>query len=244
MEKIKFTNIKDVINYKNYGNGRLFGFELEVEKDTNLSNEELINIIGKNREWLYFMEEPSLIDGFEIISHPCSIEFLKDNLPKLLEELSKLGLKSYYTAGLHFHVSREVFGTKEEQPIKIGNLIQLIHNNFAYIKDKCGREIDTKYSKNWKLKKTVQQLNEENPLFLGSNKNTNNIQYTKAILKKDYSTPKGREEVRNKPINLLKKKTVEFRLPQSTLDYNTFMDRLNLYNDLINLALADLPFQK
>lgn len=240
---IKFKDYKEKINFKEFGTGRLYGFELEVERLNlfYLTNEELINIIGKNREWLYFMEEPSLINGFEIISHPCSLEFLEKHLPKLLEDLQLLSLGSFYTAGLHFHVHRSVFGNSTQQQLShIGNLIKIVNNNFNLIKKMCGRTHDNEYSQNWKnLKSNVELLNIENPLFLGSNKCTDNSEYVHKVLRKDYSTNNGRSEIRNKPINLLKKTTVEFRLPQSTVNYEDFIGRLYLYNELINLSLTN-----
>lgn len=245
---IKYTYSSNEMEFKFFGDGRFFGFELEVERLhlNHLTNEDLINIIGKNREWLYFTTDCSLINGFEIISHPCSIDFLQKHLPSLLEELQKLGLGGFKTAGLHFHVARSVFGNDTQTQLKtIGNLIKDVFNNYKEIKKVCGRVIDTKYTGNWKgLKNSSELLNIENPLFLGSEKKTDNSVYVRSILKKDYTTDRGFNEIRNKPINLLKKRqakgnsTVEFRLPASTVNYNEFMERLLLYNSLIDKAIS------
>ena len=240
---IKFITINDNVQFQFYGTGRHYGFELEVERlgEIDKTNEELINIIGKNREWLYFMEDHSLFNGFEIISHPCTIDFIKEHLPKLLKELQDLKLGEFETTGLHFHVDRKVFGDNSKKQLStIGNAIKIISNNFDIFKKVCGRTVDTEYTHNWKgLKNKVELLNNENPLFLGSDKHTDNSEYTRFILKKDYSTDKGMTEIRNKPLNLLKKKTVEFRLPQATTDYNNFMGRLLLFDTLINNSIND-----
>lgn len=227
-----------------FGKGRHYGFELEVErinvdKNKDYSDLDLINIIGKNRKWIYFMKDPSLIDGFEIISHPCTISFLKKELPQLLKDLQDLGLGEYFTTGLHFHVDRKVFGkNNKEQISNIGNAIKIISNNFNILRKVCGRTTDTIYSNNWKgLCKTVEELNNVNPLFLGSNKHTDNSEYTRFILKKDYRNTKGFNFIRNNPLNLLKKITVEFRLPQATTNFNDFIGRLLIYDTLINNAI-------
>jgi len=91
-----------------------FGWELEVEHASFTASEqdatagELAKI-----PWLWFTQDGSLTNGFEIKSHPLSWLFYKTNKDfiqkEILEYLSKNKYTSYdsETCGLHIHVSRK-----------------------------------------------------------------------------------------------------------------------------------------
>lgn len=96
----------------------VFGFELEVENiEREYENEEIIKghlmeIFPK--DFLYFKYDSSIDNGFEIVSHPMSKQFYKENKKKfelLLNVCKEFGLRSYESGrcGLHISVSRKSF---------------------------------------------------------------------------------------------------------------------------------------
>lgn len=91
------------------------GFELEIETNDSNENEQLAEKIENNM--LYFKEDGSLNNGFEIISHPITPDKLrekKDVLSELLKTLKSEGAKSYDsdTCGMHVHISKDAFNTR------------------------------------------------------------------------------------------------------------------------------------
>ena len=121
------------------GEKKYVGFEIEVERsdsDHGYYAERITEIVGKDR--LYFKEDGSLNDGFEIISHPV--------IPEMIEEVTKLsqwtkmliedGYRSHdtRTCGLHFHFSREWFNNNTAIA-KVISTIETFQNDF----EKFGR---------------------------------------------------------------------------------------------------------
>lgn len=96
----------------------VFGFELEVENlEGGYDNEEIIKGHLKDifpPDFLYFKEDSSIDEGFEIVSHPMSRQFFKENKKKfelLLNICKEFGLRSYQSGrcGLHISVTRKAF---------------------------------------------------------------------------------------------------------------------------------------
>jgi hypothetical protein len=89
------------------------GFELEVET-RNSSRFEMAkmaqDILG---EHAYMKSDASLNDGFEIVTHPHTLEYYQEQFEwSVLTKLRRKGMLSWNTTtcGLHVHVSREAFG--------------------------------------------------------------------------------------------------------------------------------------
>ena len=99
-----------------FGNGNekyYLGFELEVEcgprADKFRSAEELQTKLGARA---YIKEDGSLDNGYEVVTHPHSLEAYNNNFNwGFLEFLKRNGLRSWNTSscGLHVHVSRTAF---------------------------------------------------------------------------------------------------------------------------------------
>ena len=93
----------------------VFGFELEVENKgdyTNTHCAEKLKEIGK--ELIYFKEDSSINNGFEIVSHPMTYKYFKENkrlFNNILKTAIALGLRSYNTTtcGLHISICRKAF---------------------------------------------------------------------------------------------------------------------------------------
>lgn len=89
------------------------GFELEVESDGNSIRDGAEVVTNALGERIYLKEDGSLNQGFEIVTHPHSLEEYQANFDwDALGQLRRLGFRSWDTStcGLHVHVSRTAFG--------------------------------------------------------------------------------------------------------------------------------------
>jgi len=99
-----------------FGKGDMFfGIELEVEKSESKTDKHEMATSIVNKHW-YFKSDGSLSNGFEIVTHPMSPDYIKENesdFKDMLIKLSSAGYKSYDagTCGLHIHISKKAFGT-------------------------------------------------------------------------------------------------------------------------------------
>lgn len=88
-----------------------FGIELEIESCGN-NKKEAVKSLPK---FVYPKCDSSINDGFEIVSHPMTYNWLKDNCDKWnkILDLRKKGWRSYNTetCGMHIHLSEAAFGT-------------------------------------------------------------------------------------------------------------------------------------
>ena len=93
----------------------VFGFELEVENRGDKGNNECAEILSEMMpDLLYFKEDSSIADGFEIVSHPMTYPYFREHksaFEMLLKKAVELGLRSYNTTtcGLHISLSRKAF---------------------------------------------------------------------------------------------------------------------------------------
>jgi len=91
-----------------------FGIELEVENElNNYSKNEMAEDI--TTDYLYCKNDGSLSDGFEIVTHPMTFDYINTNKDKFVEMLNNLqnsGFRSYNstTCGMHIHLSKHNFG--------------------------------------------------------------------------------------------------------------------------------------
>lgn len=100
------------------GNGQYhLGFELEVEarNSSRYEGAEIAqNTLGATA---YMKDDGSLSDGFEIVTHPHTLEkYQKEFKWEVLTKLKAEGFRSWNTSscGLHVHVSRTAFGTGKD----------------------------------------------------------------------------------------------------------------------------------
>ena len=100
-----------------YGTGpRFFGVELEIDGagEDNENALALLNIANQKHSLAYCKHDGSLDDGFEIVTHPLSLEYQLHEMPweEVLHEAVSMGYLSHQagTCGLHVHVSRRAFG--------------------------------------------------------------------------------------------------------------------------------------
>lgn len=93
---------------------RLYGMELEVEKSSDMiENGETPLAHDSGIEAFPFIahvtRDGSLDAGHEYVSHPCTYEKLKEEMPSFLHFLRESGYRSHdtTTCGLHWHIQRQ-----------------------------------------------------------------------------------------------------------------------------------------
>jgi len=123
-----------------------FGIELEVEASRNGNyslGAEMCYRRLSDRGYLKY--DGSLSNGFEIVSHPHSLQEIQENFPWEMVELLKAdGFRSWNTTscGLHVHVSRTAFtaatyNQRETHQIKF---MKLIYDNQRQVQRLAGRK--------------------------------------------------------------------------------------------------------
>jgi hypothetical protein len=89
------------------------GFELEIEnksnKNTETMAENFLEFLGNKKDLFYLKDDGSLSNGFEIVSHPMTLQSHREiNYKEILNHLSSEGFRSHDTStcGLHVHISK------------------------------------------------------------------------------------------------------------------------------------------
>jgi hypothetical protein len=90
-----------------HGQLRHYGLELEVQQGGQSNNNA--KEIMDNYQELYVKADCSLEDGFEVVSHPCTIDYHHNNLDwdALCRWLRNKDYESGKGAGLHIHASKD-----------------------------------------------------------------------------------------------------------------------------------------
>jgi hypothetical protein len=199
----------DPVFYGNSSN-RFFGIELEVDKGYDC-HDTAREITNDNCE-IYCKYDGSLHDGFEIVSHPCSLDYHLDSLDwqGIMDTCLENGFKSHdaKTCGLHVHISRTAFGDNNtEQELNIAKLIYL-------------------FEKFWPQIKTFSRRTEEQINDWARNYGLTTIDEAIAESK----SVKGRYYA----VNLTNTHTIEIRIFRGTLKYVTFAATLQFINLLLD----------
>ena len=121
-----------------YGDApRYFGVELEIDGAGEISSnaEKILAIGNRDAERVYCKHDGSLNDGFEIVSHPATLECHTKDFPwaQMMKQAIQLGYSSHKaeTCGLHVHISREAFGESVlEQEASIARLLFFVEKNW------------------------------------------------------------------------------------------------------------------
>ena len=117
----KYQVIHDY-NYKPepifYGKDDMYmGVELEIDKggEYRENEEKLLNIANFPKEHMYIKHDGSIDEGFEIVTHPMSLDYHKNNMPweRIFEKALAMDYRSHQTStcGLHIHVDRMALGS-------------------------------------------------------------------------------------------------------------------------------------
>jgi hypothetical protein len=194
--------------------------ELEVDDGGELSSaaRDLAEIANKNEELIYCKHDGSLSDGFEIVTHPMTLDFHCNSMPwqTLLRKSIALGYRSHRTTtcGLHVHVNRDSFGvTEEQQEACIARVLYFFEKQWGEL---------LKFSR-----RSEQQLNRWASRY-------GYKEQPKEIL--DHAK-KGYGSGRYTSVNLGNAETIEFRIFRGTLKYNTLIATLQLLDKICDVAL-------
>ena len=122
-----------------YGDGpRYFGVELEIDDGgkCDSSAETLMDIANQSKTLAYCKHDGSLDDGFEIVTHPMSLDCQLHEMPwaEVLDKAISMGYLSHQagTCGLHIHVSRKAFGdTLDAQDNAIARVLFFVERHWA-----------------------------------------------------------------------------------------------------------------
>lgn len=205
-----------------YGEGpRYFGVELELDEGGESSENancllEIANECGDERA--YCKHDGSLDEGFEIVSHPMSLDYHLEEMPwpEVLQSARRMGYLSHQagTCGLHVHVSRKAFGdSEEEQDTCIARILYFVEKNWEEL---------LKFSR-----RTSRQLERWAARYGYKEQPREILEHAKT----------GYHGGRYTCVNLENHATIEFRMFRGTLKQNTFIATLQMVNRLCDVAL-------
>ena len=121
-----------------YGSGpRYFGVELEVDGagESFRNAGTVLEAANGEEEHIYCKHDGSLEDGFEIVTHPMSLEYhcRKMLWDDILNAVKRMGYRSHQanTCGLHCHINRDSLGeTPEEQEDTIARILYFMEKHW------------------------------------------------------------------------------------------------------------------
>lgn len=212
-----------------YGSGPFYmGVELEIDGggEDNANADELLCIGNFPNVRIYCKHDGSIEDGFEIVSHPMSLDYHLSDMPweEIFDKAISMDYRSHQTStcGLHIHVSRRAFGSNYDvQEEAIARVVYFVE-------------------KHWDKLLKFSRRTEEN-ICRWANR------YGISENAKDtYKKAKGNHRGRYVAVNLENDYTIEFRLFRGTLRYITFAAALELVYEICRFAimLTDDEFEK
>lgn len=201
---------------------RYFGVELEVDgagEDDAKARRVMKIANGNGVENLYCKHDGSLDDGFEMVTHPMTMEYHMKEMPwqRILQEAIRLGYTSHQaaTCGLHVHVNRNAFGESErEQDAVIARILYFFEKNWEEL---------LKFSR-----RTPRQLDRWAARYGYKDQPKELLEHAK----------KGARGGRYTSVNLTNTSTIEFRIFRGTLKYNTLIATLQLLDRICDVAIS------
>ncbi|MBQ9346379.1 MAG: amidoligase family protein [Oscillibacter sp.] len=203
-----------------HGDGpRYLGVELEIDEggESNENAAKIMDIGNAEAEHLYCKRDGSLQCGFEIVTHPCSLEYhlTKFPWPDVLRQAVRMGYTSHQaeTCGLHVHVSRDSFGdTAFQQDAAIARVLYFFEKHWGELL-KFSRRTQSQLER-WAYRYGLK----EHPIEI--------LDHAKA----------GRS--RYCCVNLTNRDTIEFRLFRGTLKLNNVLATLQFVNRVCDVAVS------
>lgn len=204
-----------------YGSGNLFmGVELEIDRggECEKNASTLLDIANRNQERIYCKHDGSIDEGFEIVSHPMSLDYHVNhmNWQDVFEKAVSMDYRSHNTStcGLHVHINRSALGTEsEEQEEVIGRIVFFVEKHWNEL---------VKFSR-----RTPYNINRWAARYATISDTT----------KETYKKAKAKRMGRYVAVNLENFETLEFRLFRGTLRYETFVATLQLVYEVCRFAL-------
>ena len=200
-----------------YGTGpRYFGVELEIDEGGergDYASQILSQVNVGFTERLYCKHDGSLGNGFELVTHPMSLEYHQEEMPwpEVLRTARSLGYRSHQTqtCGLHVHVSRKSFGeTEEEQEPAIARILYFVEKHWEEL---------LKFSR-----RTPRQLERWAARYGYKDRPQEILEHAK----------KGSHAGRYSCVNLENRATIEFRMFRGTLKLNSLLATLQMVDHI------------
>lgn len=191
------------------------GFELEMEAvncDIDSGAQLATNIFG---DAVYLKYDGSLSHGFEMVSHPLSLDYARNVFPyERLRELAQLGMRSAQTrtCGLHIHINRSFF---RQHPTTMYRFMSMFYRNADKWKQIAGRS-ESSYA-NWSEYELSQML-----------------RYTKGLAAQSHQYNSDRYVA----LNLQPRNTIELRFFKGTLRPQSFIARIEAAHAVAQYAYA------
>lgn len=197
------------------------GCEIEVDKggQSEENAEIILDKYGENEQALYIKRDGSLSSGFEIVTHPMTLNYHKNfQYKQMFDDLNEMGYRSHdtTTCGLHVHVNRNYFGTtQKEQTLGILKLVCLFEK---FEKEICilSRRRKSRYA-----------------VFAKDNW-TNDADDPIMLFAHSVTSPS-----RHWAINLHPKETIEIRCFKGTLNINTFYNTLEFISIITDISKSE-----
>ncbi|MDL2248668.1 amidoligase family protein [Tyzzerella sp. OttesenSCG-928-J15] len=207
--------------------GLFYGIELEIDKggEDSCKAEELLEIGNNSNEHIYIKHDGSLNDGFEIVTHPMTLDYHINKMlwSDIFNRALEQGYRSHNTStcGLHIHVDRNALGKNSvEQENTIARILYFIEGHWDNLLI-FSRRTELQISR-WANRYGL----------------LSNPKETLESAKKSYS---GRYVC----LNLQNYSTIEFRIFRGTLKYSTFIATLQMVDEICKkaISMSDAKFQ-
>ena len=177
----------------------------------------LLNIANRKHSLAYCKHDGSLDDGFELVTHPLSLEYQLHEMPwdEVLHEAVSMGYLSHQagTCGLHVHVSRKAFGDSyDEQDSAIARVLFFVECHW--------REL-LRFSR-----RTQRQMDQWAARYGYRDQPHEMLEHVKKGSGSRYTC-----------VNLTNCDTIEFRMFRGTLKLNTLLATLQMVNRICDAAI-------
>ena len=204
-----------------YGKGnRFFGVELEIDGAGEDSDnaDEVLDEANNSAEHIYCKHDGSLDDGFEIVTHPMTLDYHMNVMPWscVLNTAKRLGYRSHQTStcGLHIHVNRTAFGdTEDKQEACIARILYFFEKHWEELLKFSRRTEGQLYQ--WACRYGYKERPME--ILEDAKKNSGS---------------------RYMCVNLTNESTIEFRIFRGTLKLNTLIAALQLIDMICDAAIS------
>jgi hypothetical protein len=200
--------------------GRFYGVELEVDRGGKDGDnaKTLLDTANYRDEHIYIKSDGSIDDGFEIVSHPMTLDYHINNMDWhcIMHDCIRMGYRSHQTStcGLHVHIGRKELGkTVSEQEEVISKIMYFIEHHWNEM---------VKFSRRseYSINRWAARYGYENN--------------AKDILDKAKSGTNGRYAA----VNICNYNTVEIRIFRGTLKYTSFIATLQMVDVICDVAFS------
>lgn len=205
------------------------GIELEVERSSGaISIRDMAERI--EQDFLYFKRDGSLDDGFEIVTHPMTISYIKRHKNLWADILNLLRSNSYRsydtkTCGMHVHISKNAFTTWH-----LYRFMKFFVDNSDFVTKISQRKI----------------YNLDRWAALTDDPSESHKEYTDDVLMYKAKKKRGNSK-RYLAVNLQNDKSVEIRIFRGTLNDSSFFKNIEfvqaLYDYTKSISESDMSLQ-